>query len=184
MVRVHESVTAVDAGSEVRGIADSVADALASITDRKRWGVRRNGDRGPIEFPLRLAIGRRDEFTCQRCHVYTGTTFQLDHIIPWSAGGSDEATNLRVLCPPCNQERSNYDDSAQLKQPVTWWCVDCWTKPPRIPRPRMSSNHDLNVDRFVQDGLLVAYCAYCRHLSRTDMTLHPTTNPLKTTKEN
>ncbi|WP_081675850.1 HNH endonuclease [Butyrivibrio sp. AC2005] len=32
---------------------------------------------------------------------------EVDHIIPFSQGGSDDDSNLRVLCEECNGERSD-----------------------------------------------------------------------------
>ena len=31
---------------------------------------------------------------------------EVDHIKPWSHGGSDEAWNLQALCMPCNRNKS------------------------------------------------------------------------------
>lgn len=32
---------------------------------------------------------------------------EVDHIRPWSMGGSDEMYNLQPLCRPCNRSKSN-----------------------------------------------------------------------------
>lgn len=32
---------------------------------------------------------------------------EVDHIRPWSMGGSDEMYNLQSLCKPCNRSKSN-----------------------------------------------------------------------------
>lgn len=32
---------------------------------------------------------------------------EVDHIRPWSQGGSDELYNLQPLCRPCNRSKSN-----------------------------------------------------------------------------
>jgi hypothetical protein len=36
-----------------------------------------------------------------------GATFHVEHIVPVSAGGSDEPANLAWACPSCNLKKSN-----------------------------------------------------------------------------
>jgi len=36
-----------------------------------------------------------------------GATFHIEHIVPRSAGGSDDTTNLALACPACNLAKSN-----------------------------------------------------------------------------
>jgi 5-methylcytosine-specific restriction endonuclease McrA len=45
----------------------------------------------------------RDGPTCAKC----GTTDNLtvDHIVPLARGGSDELSNLQLLCKPCNSSK-------------------------------------------------------------------------------
>ena len=66
---------------------------------------------------LRMEILERDGFTCQLCSRTGGDTdpsnptrtvrLVIDHEIPVEQGGTNEKTNLRVLCSACNQARSN-----------------------------------------------------------------------------
>jgi hypothetical protein len=72
-----------------------------------RFPVRRRGPRDPLPWLLRQAVLRRDHFTCLHCGQQRGR-LEVDHIVPWSAGGEDRSTNLRTLCRPCNQRRSNF----------------------------------------------------------------------------
>lgn len=142
-----------------------------------RWPNIRSGERDEIPWPIRLGVGRRDNFTCRYCHAGIGQRdLELDHIVPWSAGGTDRSENLRILCKFCNQKRSNFIDGTETRpvRPVTWWCVECWHEESHFRQELGSREHgiyDMNISHRVYDGPVIAYCAECRHISRTDVTL-------------
>jgi hypothetical protein len=70
-----------------------------------------------ISPQLRNEILERNGFTCQLCGAGPGdqdpfnpnrkVRLHVDHVKPISQGGTDDKTNLRVLCSACNQGRSN-----------------------------------------------------------------------------
>lgn len=57
----------------------------------------------------RLAIYLRDGLACCYCGeaVEDGVQLTLDHISPYSKGGSNDATNLITCCHRCNSSRGN-----------------------------------------------------------------------------
>lgn len=63
-----------------------------------------------IRNEKRLAIYLRDQFCCAYCgkglHNAKAGQCSLDHLIPRSEGGSNEATNLVTACLRCNVARS------------------------------------------------------------------------------
>lgn len=56
--------------------------------------------RAHISLEVRLAVYERDGWACLHCSA--AEPLSLDHIWPWSLGGSDRAENLQTLCLPCN----------------------------------------------------------------------------------
>lgn len=71
---------------------------------------------------VRRRIFRRDEYRCQFCglqgrehrHASGAFTFptekvdvflSIDHIVARANGGSNDETNLRTLCVPCNTKK-------------------------------------------------------------------------------
>ena len=45
--------------------------------------------------------------SCQTAESLTVATFEIDHILPTSAGGETEADNLCLACPSCNRYKSD-----------------------------------------------------------------------------
>ncbi len=109
---------------------DDLASLILSLTDQleqaqQRHPVVRRGPRQPISDAVRLAVKMRDGFACVWCS--SPHELQLDHIVPWSAGGSDRSENLRTLCAFCNDTRSNrrYVGDTGPRLPVTGACSRC-----------------------------------------------------------
>jgi len=71
----------------------------------------RTRPRGADWSRTRRAVGRRDGWRCVACRrpvreypvgVTGPDAFQVDHIVPFSRGGSDYPSNLQTLCRTCN----------------------------------------------------------------------------------
>jgi hypothetical protein len=59
-----------------------------------------------IPADLRSWVYTNDQGRCAYCQTpeeLTVTTFEIDHIIPASAGGQTERDNLCLTCPACNR---------------------------------------------------------------------------------
>lgn len=68
------------------------------------WKPGQSGlERAPIPQEVRLAVYRRDGFRCVTCGTRERLT--LDHIYPWSLGGSDDESNLQTMCHSCNARK-------------------------------------------------------------------------------
>lgn len=54
-----------------------------------------------IPLATRRAVFARANRRCQMCATGDGS-MHVDHIFPWSRGGSNDLANLQLLCAPCN----------------------------------------------------------------------------------
>jgi len=43
---------------------------------------------------------------CQSAEELLGVTFEIDHVVPLSAGGTTSADNLCLSCPTCNRHKA------------------------------------------------------------------------------
>ena len=53
-----------------------------------------------------IRVARRDNNTCQVCgKILLDREIEIDHIIPFSRGGTSDENNLRVTCFDCNRRK-------------------------------------------------------------------------------
>ena len=78
-------------------------------TDTKKV---KKSNRRSISGTTRQNVLMRDNYTCQICGatVKDGAKLEIDHIIPYSKGGTNDESNLQVLCQQCNREKHNRSD--------------------------------------------------------------------------
>lgn len=63
-----------------------------------------------ISTAVRRAVRERARRLCEYCHAderWQFVRFTIDHVLPQSAGGSDDAENLALACRNCNERRGN-----------------------------------------------------------------------------
>jgi hypothetical protein len=65
--------------------------------------VRQEGSRPTIPQSVRSAVWRRDGGRCVDCG--SNENLHIDHIIPWSRGGSSTVRNLELRCESCNLKK-------------------------------------------------------------------------------
>ena len=62
------------------------------------------------------AVFKRDNYTCQYCGK-VGGKLEVDHIFPFSKGGSDSLDNLTTSCQKCNRQKrdKSVDDFLKME---------------------------------------------------------------------
>ncbi len=96
-------------------VLDDAQSAGAWLTDAEPVGgvnvlteaggeVRLGRGSRAVRPALRFEVFRRDGFKCVYCgRAAPEFTLQVDHCIPWSAGGTTTLDNLRTACSECNR---------------------------------------------------------------------------------
>ena len=71
-----------------------------------------------ISGKTRLDVFERDDYRCQMCGrtVDDGIKLHIDHIVPFSKGGSSEMDNLQVLCHECNLAKHDRMDLKRTRE--------------------------------------------------------------------
>ena len=80
---------------------------------QKKLKAQRQKTRSYLKPSLRFKILHRDQYRCQTCGATAanGAELHIDHILPVSKGGTNDESNLRVLCSECNIGRGNRYDT-------------------------------------------------------------------------
>lgn len=65
-------------------------------------------ERRTLTAQLRFAILTRDAYTCRYCgRKPPEVTLEVDHVVPFSKGGSSDPDNLVTACRECNRGKSD-----------------------------------------------------------------------------
>ena len=66
--------------------------------------------RQSISEKTRQLVAERANFKCEYCRIHSNDmflSFELDHIIPFKHGGTNDMENLAFACPHCNQHKGS-----------------------------------------------------------------------------
>lgn len=55
-------------------------------------------------YEIMKTVFKRDDYTCRYCGK-KGGILEVDHIVPFSKGGSDDLSNLATSCRHCNRQK-------------------------------------------------------------------------------
>ena len=94
-------------------------------TERRAW------PRG-----LKQQLMRRQHSRCAYCgNRFSAQYFDIDHMMPAAIGGSNEASNLQVLCGPCNRRKGDQTDQ-EFRRRYASLVPQRRLTPPRRPVPQ------------------------------------------------
>lgn len=108
LLRILQGTAAIrDSLADVNGMLsselDSVGTALKLIQEDERVRPYTKYQRRVISDALRFSVFERDKNECHYCGVKHNLS--VDHIVPVSAGGSDDIENLVTACGQCNSRK-------------------------------------------------------------------------------
>ena len=84
------------------------ADLLISLMLLSRHNERTIQPTKRVSIPdhVKKGLAQIQEYRCMFCGIRRKLpSFQIDHVIPVVRGGSNETSNLQLLCAPCNQRK-------------------------------------------------------------------------------
>lgn len=65
-----------------------------------------------IPKSVRQYVLQRNNYQCQSCGKQnTEAQLNIDHIVPLATGGSNDISNLQILCSQCNQKKKHHFDT-------------------------------------------------------------------------
>ncbi len=111
------------------------ADALIWLMLRTRTDERTIRPTERVTWPksLKRQLMRRQNNVCAYCGKRrTAPSFDIDHMTPVVRGGSNEASNLQVICRPCNQRKGDQTD-AEFRARYSRLVPQRQLTPPRRP---------------------------------------------------
>jgi hypothetical protein len=111
LVSLNISKLNLEQRSEIRGACEEKLRAFVSKRGISTWDYRIM-ENDPVPDSLRYRVLKKAGGKCELCGALKqDTTLHIDHIVPRSRGGSNDESNLQILCFKCNLGKSNKDET-------------------------------------------------------------------------
>lgn len=91
-----------------------------------------------IPESVKKIVFTRDGGKCQCCGSFQ--SLEYDHIMPYSCGGSSDASNIQLLCRKCNRSKSNSCYCKIHQRKMGYNCCDNETPTYKPKKSRRSSS--------------------------------------------
>jgi len=82
-------------------------ESLASFGNRALTALLRPAPRPSLAPEEKAEIKRRQGNRCNQCGVEA--PLEIDHVVPRSQGGGDEASNLQGICEDCHSDKTGFE---------------------------------------------------------------------------
>jgi 5-methylcytosine-specific restriction endonuclease McrA len=60
-----------------------------------------------VSEALKKQVAAAQSWDCKACRMRLSASYEVDHIVPLSAGGTNDRNNLQALCRNCHGEKTN-----------------------------------------------------------------------------
>ena len=80
---------------------------LGWATQKRQRAKRAKYRRPHVSFEKRWRCAQRQKWRCNMCKKILPVHAELDHVVPLFMAGSNELSNLQLLCPNCHAEKSS-----------------------------------------------------------------------------
>ncbi len=70
------------------------------------WNANRRAKTGRAPTNVIRQLMKSQRGKCAVCLKTVNNDYHIDHILPLSLGGTGDASNLQILCPPCNLRKA------------------------------------------------------------------------------
>lgn len=58
---------------------------------------------------VKKEVGARAGWKCECCETTVNANYEVDHIVPLYLAGSNDPSNLQLLCPDCHRTKTADD---------------------------------------------------------------------------
>lgn len=115
-------------------------------------------------------IAFNQKWTCKNCSIMLPSTYEIDHVVPFSITFDDSHENLQALCPNCHRKKTQLENKrinkykklcSIRKQELCWFCLvpvcephECGKvcKPIKIKKKSKPTIHSLDSFIYTEDN--------------------------------